>query len=84
MRSFFIFPCHKMFVVRSRILRWAGYVARVCVCVCERRGVHTGLWWGNSRERDHCEDIGIDGRIILKWNFKKYYVVNSVMNFRFA
>jgi hypothetical protein len=40
--------------------------------VCVRRGVHTGFWWGNLRERDRCEDIGIDGRIILKWNFKKY------------
>jgi len=69
MRSFFIFPRHKIFVFRSRILRWAGYVARVCV----RRGVHTGFWWGNLRERDHREDIGIDGRIILKWNFKMYY-----------
>jgi len=31
-----------------------------------RRGeVHTGFWWGNLRERDHLEDPGLDGRIIL-------------------
>jgi hypothetical protein len=32
--------------------------------------VHTGLWWGNMRERDHLED-GVDGRIILKWIFER-------------
>jgi hypothetical protein len=25
-----------------------------------------GIWWGNLRERDHLEDSGIDGRIILR------------------
>ena len=23
--------------------------------------VHTGVWWGNLKERRHVEDIGIDG-----------------------
>jgi hypothetical protein len=34
--------------------------------------VHTGFWWGNLRARDHLEEIGVDGSIILKWIFKKY------------
>jgi len=33
--------------------------------------LHTGFWWGNLRGKDHLEDISIDGRIILKWTFKK-------------
>ena len=33
--------------------------------------VYTEFWWGNLRERDHFEDLGVDGGIILKWMFKK-------------
>jgi hypothetical protein len=32
----------------------------------ERGEVYTGFWWGNPRERNHLEDPGIDGRIILR------------------
>jgi hypothetical protein len=34
--------------------------------------VHTGFCWGDLREGDHLGDPGIDGRIILKWIFKKW------------
>ena len=33
--------------------------------------VHTRFWWGDPRERDHLEEPGVDGRIILRWIFKK-------------
>ena len=29
-----------------------------------------GFWWGKLEERNHLENLGIDGRIILKWIFK--------------
>jgi len=46
-------------------MKWAVHVAR------RRRGaVHIGFWWGNLRERDHLNDLGLDGRAILKWIFK--------------
>jgi hypothetical protein len=32
---------------------------------------HTGVWWGNLKVRGYMEDMGVDGRIILKWIFKK-------------
>ena len=34
--------------------------------------VHTGLLRGKLRKRDRLEDLGVDGRITLQWNFKKY------------
>jgi hypothetical protein len=30
-----------------------------------REEAYTGVWWGNLRERDHLEEAGADGRIIL-------------------
>jgi hypothetical protein len=37
-----------------------------------RRGeAYTGFWWGNLRERDHLGDTDVNGRIILRWNFRK-------------
>jgi hypothetical protein len=35
---------------------------------------YTGFCWGNLRERDHLEDPGVDGRIILRWILKKWAV----------
>jgi hypothetical protein len=33
---------------------------------------HTVFWWGDPRNGDHLEDLGMGGRIILKWIFKKW------------
>ena len=38
-----------------------------------RGEVYTGLWWGNLKERDHLEGLGVDGRIILRWIYRKWF-----------
>ena len=53
-------------LIKSRRIRLAGHVARM-----GRGDAYTGLWWGNLRERDRLEDPGLDGRIILRWIFRK-------------
>jgi len=57
-------------VIKSRRMRWAGHVANMGegeMCV-------QGFGGGNLRERDHLGDPGIDGRIILRWLFRKWDV----------
>jgi hypothetical protein len=35
------------------------------------REIHIGFWLGNVNEGDYLEDLGADGRIILKLIFQK-------------
>jgi hypothetical protein len=39
-----------------------------------RGEAYTGFWWGKLRERDQLGDSGVDGRIIIRWIFRKWDV----------
>jgi hypothetical protein len=56
-------------VIKSGRMRWRGHVA----CIGRGEG-HTGFWWGDPRRGDHLEGPAVDGRIILKWIFRKWIV----------
>ena len=58
-----------MRVIKSKRMGWAGRVA-----LMGREKAYTGFWWENLRKRNHLEDPGVDGRIILKWIFRKWDV----------
>jgi hypothetical protein len=36
----------------------------------ETGDMNTRFWWGDLRERNHLENLGTDGRIKAKCNFK--------------
>lgn len=55
---------------------------------------HAGSQWGDLKKGDHVRDLGVDGRLILKFMFKKWdliklakyrdswrALVNGLMNF---
>ena len=61
---------NKVQVIKSRRMRWAGHVASMggkerCI---------QGFSGGNLSERDKIGDVGVDGRIILRWIFRKWDV----------
>jgi hypothetical protein len=49
-------------VIKSRRMRWAGHVAGM-----GRGEVLTGSWLGGLKATDHWEDLGVCGRITLRW-----------------
>jgi hypothetical protein len=52
-------------MIRSRKMKW------VRVCSTHDSEVYARFWNDNLKERDIYEDSGTDGRIILRWIFKK-------------
>jgi hypothetical protein len=41
-------------------------MGRACRTYGRKEEFYTGFWWRNLRERDHLEDAGVDGKVILR------------------
>jgi hypothetical protein len=48
-------------------MRWVRYVARMG----DRKSAYR-FWWRDLRKRDHLEELGVDGMIILKLICKQW------------
>jgi hypothetical protein len=47
-------------VTKSKWTGWAKQVTRI------KEKIHKEFWWGNLKERDDLQHLGLDGRILLK------------------
>jgi hypothetical protein len=57
-------------VIKSRRMRCVGHIAFM-----GREEAYTQFWWENLGKRYHLAHPCVDGRIILRWIFRKWDVV---------
>ena len=58
-----------LWVIKSRRMSWSGHIVRMGECREAQK-----VWCVNLEEREHLEEPGVDGKIILRWIFRKWDV----------
>jgi hypothetical protein len=56
----------------QRVLEYKRVISRTSLFWCITRCRFEVFWWGSLRERDQWGDPDVDGRIILRWIFRKW------------
>jgi hypothetical protein len=54
-------------------MRRVGHIAHM-----GDKRVANAFWWKNLRDRDHLEDLGLYGRITLKWIFRLIQIIHKI------
>ena len=62
------YTLRSLMICNPQVIKLRG---KRCSTYGGEKKVHTGFRWGNLKERDRLEDPGVDGRIILRWIFRK-------------
>jgi hypothetical protein len=57
---------------RQWVLVVVVVVVVVIIIIIIIKEAYTVFWWANLRERDHLRDPGVNGRIVLRWIFRKW------------
>jgi hypothetical protein len=47
-------------MIKAGRTRWTEHIATMG----EGRNTHAGFWWGNLKDRDHLEELEVDGKTI--------------------
>jgi hypothetical protein len=58
--------------IKTRRVKWIGNVVRI-----GRKGVHFVFWCESRKERDHSEDLDVNGKVILRCVLRHFHITRA-------